>query len=141
MEYAIDTTQSHRPVIFLRHGTHRVMEVSVNSLNYVQDNYKTIPTPLIPVEQLKSLKLPDQRVTSFYHHDGWQRGYVKNSVKPLELLLMSWWTWDIFVGRDKEFGDSDDTGTVFYTSLKPWARKASDMWHFEQFLTYWGWRL
>jgi hypothetical protein len=35
----------------------------------------------------------------------------------------------------------NETSNPFYTSLKPWNRKASDMWNFTEFLEFWGWRL
>lgn len=54
---------------------------------------------------------------------------------------MSWWTFDLYIGNDKRLGDPAETGTVFYTSLKPWARDKSNMWFFADFLDYWGWQL
>jgi hypothetical protein len=54
---------------------------------------------------------------------------------------MSWWAMDLYVGEDKDFGPGEDTGTTFYTSLKFWDRKKSDMWNFNDFLSYWGWKL
>ncbi len=39
------------------------------------------------------------------------------------------------------FLGSEITQNPFYTSLKPWNRKASDMWNFAHFLQFWGWRL
>ena len=53
---------------------------------------------------------------------------------------MSWWALDWYVGVDKELGKPDE-GRVFYTSLKPWARKRSNMEDFTTFLDYWGWDL
>ena len=54
---------------------------------------------------------------------------------------MSLISMDLFVGTDKAYGNSLETGNRFYTSLKPWNRKESDMWHFTKFLRFWGWRL
>lgn len=59
--------------------------------------------------------------------------------EPLERLFMSWWAFDPLVGEDKEVGPAEQTGMTFYTSLKFWARKASDIWDFPGFLKYWGW--
>ena len=103
-----------------------------------------IPGPEVTIqadsEQLHQLLLGDG-VTSFYHQSGPQKGYVKNSIKIWERLWMSWWVLDLRVGSDKLLGDPAETGTVFYTSLKPWRRDESNLWHFERFLNYWGWRL
>jgi len=54
---------------------------------------------------------------------------------------MSWWTLDAHIGEDKAYGNAAVTGSVFYTSLNPINRQASDMWPFAKFLEYWGWRL
>ncbi len=54
---------------------------------------------------------------------------------------MGWWAFDWRIGEDKKLGKTRDDGIVFYTSLKPWARKASDMRDFEAFLLYWKWGL
>ena len=128
---------SYRPVIFLRDGTHRVMDVKISS----SDGYNPILTALEPAETLKKLPLGAHDVTSFYETNGLRKGYVKGAFKPFELMLMSWWVFDPFVGVDKELSADLDTGPVFYTSLAPWNRKASDMRHFANFLTFWGWRL
>lgn len=128
---------NYLPVITLRDGTHRVMDVRIGKA----DAYNRIATPIEPLEALKKLPLDGNNTTSFYITDGLRKGYVKGSFKPFELALMSWWVLDPFVGVDKELGDSKETGTVFYTSLAPWNRKDSDMWEFARFLEFWGWRL
>jgi hypothetical protein len=69
------------------------------------------------------------------------KGHVKGAVKPLETLFMSLISLDLFVGADKAYVDTSQTENPFYTSLKPWRRKDSDMWDFFGFLWYWGWRL
>lgn len=130
-----------RPLIRLREGNHRVMDVSTIDIAQAKQTFTLSHAELIPIKELRKLPLPDTSTTSFYHSEGIQKGYVKGATKPWEMLLMSWWTFDLFIGRDKEFGPSEQTGTVFYTSLKPWNRSASDMWQFDQFLAFWGWRL
>lgn len=130
-----------RPVVFMRDATHRVMDVAIQQAGNAGGAYNVIAASIEPVEMLKKLPLDAHTTTSFYETEGWRKGYVKGSVKPLEVLLMSWWAFDPFIGSDKELGDSGETGTVFYTSLKPWNRKASDMWKFARFLAFWGWRL
>jgi len=126
--------------VYLRGGTHRVMDLRLVHRSELKDRYRIQRMSIEPIEALKTLSL-DAGTTSFYHSSGPRKGYVKNTFKPFELLLLSWWVLDLNVGIDKEYGDSQQTGTVFYTSLKPWRRKASDMWEFVDFLTYWGWKL
>lgn len=128
------------PVIRLKDGTHRVKDIELLSMGEITNLYRTITTPLESMTALKRIPIEDKTI-SFYNTKGFKQGYVRNTVKPWELLLMSWWVLDLNVGIDKEYGDSEQTGTVFYTSLKPWNRRASDMWHFAEFLKFWGWRL
>lgn len=137
LTYPGSANTNHRPVIFLRDGTHRVMDVTISN----SDGYHPIITPLEPAETLKKLPLGTHDATSFYVTHGLRKGYVKESFKPFELALMSWWVFDPFVGVDKELSADLDAGPVFYTSLAPWNRKASDMRHFANFLAFWGWRL
>ena len=134
-------SDSYRPLIQLRNGTHRVKDIHAIALSQAKKNYSLIQSELVSMNALKTLPLGENSSTSFFHEQGLQKGYVKGATKPYELLLMSWWTFDLFVGRDKDYGPHEETGTVFYTSLKPWRRKASDMWPFGQFLSYWGWEL
>lgn len=131
------TNTNYRPVIFLRDGTHRVMDVKISTA----DAYNPVITPIESAETLKNLPLGRNNTTSFYVESGLRQGYVKESFKPFELALMSWWVLDPFVGVDKEFSADPATGPVFYTSLAPWNRKASDMRNFAKFLAFWGWRL
>lgn len=140
LEYRAAFTPDQRLVIHLRSGTHRVMDVQVVPQALVAPNFQVIPAGIAPLDTLMQLPL-GEATTSFYQSSGRSRGYVKNAHKPFEFLLMSWWALDPRVGRDKEYGPAGATGTVFYTSLKPWRRQASDMWPFGAFLEYWGWRL
>lgn len=123
-----------RPLITLRSATHRVMGVGFATLDSYRD--EGVELLLQPMAALDQLPLADGH-TSFFN----QSGYVKGAFKPWELLLMSWWSLDLNVGRDKRLADPAESGVVFYTSLKPWARNASNMWFFADFLDYWGWRL
>ena len=93
------------------------------------------------LEALKALPLANGRTTSFYETAGSRQGYVKGSYKVRERWLMSWWAFDWRVGEDKVFSPDRSDGINFYTSLKPWARDASDMRDFASFLQYWGWKL
>jgi len=125
------------PHLLLRSGNHRVMNIDVAQADQLPN---LIATELQPMTALEQLPLGDG-TTSFFYHQGRLRGYVKNAYKPWEQLLMSWWTFDLNIGRDKMLGDPEETGVVFYTSLKPWARDESNLWFFADFLSYWGWRL
>lgn len=94
---------------------------------------------LRPMRDLYALPSRDG-TTPFFETDGCRAGYVKDSFKILERLFMSWWAFDLRVGEDKAYSVLDDSRTRFYTSLKFWARRASDMKDFPGFLSYWGWR-
>jgi hypothetical protein len=129
------------PVLFYRDGTHRVMDAALAGAGAMARDYAAVPAPLRPIADLDRIPLPGGGTTSFFDTDGLHKGYVRGSVKPLEMLFVSWWSWDLFVGSDKRYGPADEMRTVFYTSLKPWRRHASDMWPFADFLRFWGWRL
>ena len=121
----------------LRGGTHRVMDVfwaGEEQLKAAQ------PAPLKSMQGLRQLPFGEQ-TDSFFETSGPRKGYVRNSHKPYERLLMSWWAFDWRIGEDKDFGPREQIGTIFYTSLKFWDRDESDMWNFSNFLDYWGWKL
>jgi hypothetical protein len=126
--------------ITLVSGTHRVIDVAVAAHAEVERTHRNVRFPLLPMATLEGVPL-DEGTTSFYREAGARKGYVKGSFKPLELMLMSWWALDLRVGVDKAYGESAETGAVFYTSLRPWRRHASDMWNFSTFLRFYGWRL
>jgi hypothetical protein len=125
-----------RVVVSLAPGTHRVTDVALRD----PTDLAPAPAALAPMEALERLPFSG-RAVSFFEENGPRKGYVKGSHKPWERLLISWWAFDWRVGEDKALGARERTGTVFYTSLKPWAREASDLWRFPEFLRYWGWRL
>ena len=129
-----------RPLIRLREGTHRVAAIEFVSIHQAQNQPAFTAVTLEPLSSLHQLPLANG-TTSFFHTEGHRRGYVKNASKPWERMLMGWWTLDINVGVDKRLGNPQETGRIFYTSLKPWARQRSNLWHFADFLSYWGWRL
>jgi hypothetical protein len=133
-----------RVLIHLRPDVHRVMDVEVVEASVLEAPWAhhVIPAPTAPMASLERLPVTGGgRTTSFYSGDWVDRGHVKASYKVWETLLMSWWSLDFFVGADKAYADPAETGNPFYTSLKPWNRTESDMWHFERFLRFWGWRL
>jgi len=140
IDYADGSPTYFRLMVLLQDRTHRIMDMwladSRSSLRY-----ETVGMPIKPLKTLEGLSLPGGGSTSFYETSGSRQDYVKNSQKPWERLLMSWWAFDWRVGEDKKLGRDREDGIVFYTSLKPWARTASDMRNFPVFLQYWGWNL
>ena len=96
---------------------------------------------VVGLETLKKLPLADGSLTSFYYSDWPLTGHVKGAIKPWESLLLSLVSLDFFVGMDKEYGDTRESGNPFYTSLKPWNRSASDMNDFAGYLRFNGWKL
>ncbi len=125
--------------ISIRPDTHRVMNVWLAPVDTIQTN--TIPMHLKPLADLNNLPISKQHTTSMFVTSGARKGYVKGSFKTRERLFMSWWALDWHIGQDKVLGKDKQDGTTFYTSLKPWARDASDMRDFSKFLAYWGWGL
>lgn len=140
LDFPAEFDPSLRPLIRLRDGNHRVMDVELASIEHAQRQPGFSAVTLEPISALDQLPL-EGATTSFFHTQGLRRGYVKNASKPWERAFISWWALDFNVGVDKRLGDPQETGRVFYTSLKPWARQRSNLWHFADFLQYWGWRL
>lgn len=129
-----------RIAIFLKDETHRVMDIQVLTQTEITQHFHNETLGIAPMDELMKLPVGDT-TTPFFETEGSRKGYVKGSHKPFEQLLISWWALDWRVGEDKAYGDKNETGTVFYTSLKPWNRQASDMWPFAEFLSFWGWGL
>jgi len=139
LNYAGASPDQRRVQIRLRPGSHRVMDVWLAPTAESPQSATTIS--LQPLDDLKRLPLKNGDTTSFYETSGSRAGHVKGSFKPRERLLMSWWTLAWTIGQDKYLGADKNDGPVFYTSLQPWARDASDMRDFAAFLHYWGWGL
>lgn len=130
--------QGDMVMIVLRPELHRVMDIRVQPRPHGEE---VQPAELRSLVSLKSLQLGNGETTSLYH-DTWPlTGHVKGAVKPWESLLLSLVSLDFFVGMDKEFSDTVVSGNPFYTSLKPWNRRVSDMNDFVSFLRFYGWRL
>lgn len=123
----------------LKPGTHRIVSVGILNLQSVKERHLET-MEIVPMGDLDNLQSV-QGAVSFFETEGTRRGYVKDSYKPFERLLMSWWALDWHVGEDKAYGPQEETGVRFYTSLKFWRREESDMWNFERFLHFWGWNL
>ena len=129
------------PLLFaFESQTHRLRDVAFFPKALLEEQHFVKKMAVRPMLDLYSLPYQGKTV-SFFESEGPRRGYVKNNSKILEWLLMSWWAFDSRIGEDKAFSVHDDSEVPFYTSLKPWAREASDLKNFPAFLSYWGWRL
>ncbi len=132
--------QKSRIAFTLESETHRVSAVTLAG------NPADLAIPYKVAMQIKPMAdlyaLPFQNgTTSFFEMTGPRRGYVKDNTKIFERLFMSWWALDLHVGEDKAYSIHDTSEVTFYTSLKFWARKVSDLKNFPAFLDYWGWQL
>ena len=132
---------SGRFVFSLEDGNHRISDVElIGHTSILTDKSKQIQMVLSPMSSL--YKLPyNGSTTSFFELEGARKGYVKNNLKILERLFISWWAFDLRVGEDKAYGKDDKSTIPLYTSLKFWRRDDSDMKNFPRFLAYWGWKL
>jgi hypothetical protein len=125
----------------LESGSHRISSVSTGTSFPAPGAVETVAMQLRPMSALYHLTYGDGgRTTSFFKMEGARAGYVKNNLKILERLLISWWAFDLRVGEDKAYGKDDRTSVPLYTSLKFWQREASDLKDFPGFLSYWGWK-
>jgi hypothetical protein len=129
-------------MVHVRPDVHRVMHLEFVKQDALGafGNSQVISTKLVAMETLERLPL-GEGTTSFYYGSWPLRGHVKGALKVWETLFLSWMPLDLFVGMDKAYGDRELTGNPFYTSLKPWNRKCSDMGDFGAFLRFYGWRL
>lgn len=133
-------TAGDKLLVTIRPAVHRVMDVRIVDADAMADVPKSI-ADILPLSILKSLQLPEGGTTSMFY-DTWPlKGHVKGAIKPWETLLLSLVSMDLFVGMDKEYGNTTESGNPFYTSLKPWNRQASDMNNFAKFLQFYGWNL
>ncbi|MDY0190241.1 MAG: hypothetical protein RBR22_05860 [Desulfuromonas sp.] len=127
-------------VLRLRSGTHRIRDIQLRAAAQLQQQTKSVSATIKPMAALRNLEYAGQQL-SFFETEGSRKGYVRHSQKPFERLFMSWWAMDWRVGEDKDLGPSEQTGVVFYTSLKFWDWEESNLWNFDNFLNYWGWKL
>lgn len=141
LSYPDSVAVNWKLMVLLRHATHRVMDVWLESNSNLPGKYNIVKMDHKPLESLERLPIEGGGTTSFYETSGPRKGWVKGSHKPLERLFMSWWAFDWRIGEDKKLGKDKNDGTTFYTSLKPWARDESDLRDFPAFLKYWGWKL
>ena len=125
--------------IVLRPEVHRVMDIQVVPRASLAAG--VVQASFADIASLKQLPLEDGTTTSFYYRDWPLTGHVKGAFKPWETVLLGLVSFDIFVGMDKEYGDTHESGNPFYTSLKLWNRQSSDMNDFAGYLRFNGWRL
>lgn len=125
--------------VALRPEVHRVMDLRVVANSSIKD--KSTEATISNLATLKQLPLEDGSYTSFYHQHWPLAGHVKGAIKPWETLFLGLASLDFFVGMDKEYGDTRESGNPFYTSLKPWNRRNSDMNNFAIYLKFNGWDL
>ncbi|MBX3180873.1 MAG: hypothetical protein KF886_26290 [Candidatus Hydrogenedentes bacterium] len=126
--------------ITIRGGSHRCMDVAVETDADATTEVNKVTAEAAPVEALKHLPLPDGSETSFYHEKGHRKGLVKGAYKPLETILFGLWAWDHNVGQDREYGPKEKVGRRFYTTLFFARKKEADMWHFARYLEHNGWK-
>jgi hypothetical protein len=131
-----------RLLVYLRPKVHRIMDLEIVGRQEIKSitNLHLINAELMSAERLETIPL-DGKFTSLYYQDGALKGHVKGSVKPWETFFLGLVSLDFYVGTDKSYAASNDYENPFYTSLKPWNRQASDMYHFDRFLEFWGWGL
>ncbi len=130
----------NRLILTVESGTHRISGVRLGSARDALLQGDPVRLPIRPMADLEHLRYEGGEI-SFFEGHGPRKGHARNSLKPLEALLMGWWALDPYVGQDKALGPREKTGAVFYTSLKFMAREASDMGDYATFLRYWSWGL
>jgi len=128
------------PVVKVSADVHRIVGLALKPRQEIAAGTEDESARLAPMEELDHLPLADG-FTSFFYGEGAAKGYVKDSGRPLERLLMSWWAFDWRIGEDKRYDPARFDGPRFFTSLKFWQRDASNMKDFPRFLRYWGWGL
>lgn len=137
---SVQGSNSEAIVFTLESETHRISNAVVSGQDAIKNINDKVNMGLFPMNYL--YQLPYKGSTeSFFEMDGVREGYVRDNIKVLERLFISWWAFDLHVGEDKAYGSADTSGTIFYTSLKFWDRKSSDLKNFPAFLSYWGWKL
>lgn len=141
LHYPCPLEKGAHPVFFLRSKTHRVADIFVEKIAKVQAQYHPQKMEITPMCQLDSLPIEgEEGKLSFYYND-LSKGYVRNSLKPFEFLIMSWWAFDLNVGNDKKYAPARELHKRFYTSLNPAYWVESDLWNFPVAAKFWGWEL
>lgn len=140
LDYSGRDPRGIRLVFQIENASHRIYDISLSD-STAQLGRQTRIAQLAPLQSLENLPTKNGETLSFYETSGPRKGYVRDSHKIGERVLISWWALDWRVGEDKKFAPDSTDEPIFYTSLKPWARQASDIRNFPVFLKYWGWKL
>ena len=114
-------------MVLIRDASHRIKNIWLSDQS-ARKSYATTAAQVQPLALLERLPLNgSDQTTSFYETSGKRIGYVKDSHKPFERLFISWWALDWRIGEDKKLSTDKGIPPIFFTSLKPWARNASDL--------------
>ena len=127
-------------LITIRPAVHRVMAIEVVH-GYSSLPYQRVSAKSQPLSSLTALPLAGGERISMYYGQWPLKGHVRGAIKVWESLLLSLVSLDLYVGMDKEYGNVEQGANPFYTSLKPWNRKTSNMNDFTGFLRFHGWKL
>lgn len=141
VDYPCPMKEGAHPVFFLRNQTHRVTDVYVENTSKVRAQYNTAQMPLVQMNSLEDLPIEGEDKTLSFYYDELNKGYVRNSLKPFEFLMISWWAFDPNVGCDKRYAPANQLMKRFYTSLNPAYWRESDLWNFPVAARFWGWEL
>lgn len=133
--------ESYHPVFFLQSKTHRVTDLFVEKKSKIQAQYNVASMPLTPMQTLDHLPIEGEKETLSFYYTELSKGFVRDSLKPFELLFMSWWAFDPNVGVDKKYAPANQLTRRFYTSLNPAYWKESDLWNFPVAARFYGWEL
>jgi hypothetical protein len=140
LDYSGLDPRTVRLVFQIENASHRIHDIRLSDSTSLPGQQARM-AQLASLQSLDTLATKDGKTVSFYETSGPRKGYVRDSHKTGERVLISWWALDWRVGEDKKFVPDSTNEPVFYTSLKPWARQASDIRNFPLFLRYWGWKL
>jgi len=132
--------QDVRPVLYLRSGSHRAVDIQLASIDSVRETYELFDTALEPESALEHLKLGEGE-TSFYYTEGKNKGLVKGAFKRKESLLLGLVVGDTRVGQDRKYGSAEEVPRGFYTTINPSKKDESEMWDYAKFLSQNGWKL
>jgi hypothetical protein len=128
-----------RLVVDLEPGGHRVSDVRVEAVPASGG----VPIAVRELPELRAMPVAGQgeRRASIFYESGPLRGKVRGAWNMFEGLSLGFVTLDPTVGMDKDFGDPEQTGTRFYTMLRPWKRDTSRLDRFDDLLAELGYRM
>ncbi|MCB1115296.1 MAG: hypothetical protein KDK71_02405 [Chlamydiia bacterium] len=135
------TGEGYHPVFYLRTQTHRVTDIFVEKKEKIHAQYHPVGMPSTPIQLLDKLPVEGEDSSLSFYYQDLSKGFVKNSLKPFEFLIISWWAFDPNVGNDKKYAPASELHKRFYTSLNPAYWQESDLWNFPVAAKFWGWEL